>query len=219
MALLNNRPTIYRGNYFEYSDESGTTFPAGKEWRWIDLRSLRLLSDRMTHIVDTNNRTDIYVKPDGERRGQVYVYYRDLNGLYTIETMERINPLWQGDYGYVHFTYIPPGNKAYEGKNIYLFGELTNYTPNESSKMEFNEETGVYEKTLFLKQGFYNYSYISLPDKMQSNTPVSFENTEGNYWGTENDYTVLVYYRSFGGRADELLGITKLNSLLAKPGF
>jgi len=219
MALLNNRPTIYRGNYFEYSDESGTTFPAGKEWRWIDVRSLRLLSDRMVNIIDTNERTDVYVKADGERQGQVYVYYRDLNGLYTIETLEKINPNWQGDYAYVHFTFVPPGGKAYEGKSIYIFGELTNYSPDESSKMIFNEEKGIYEKTLFLKQGFYNYSYITLPDKRQKNNVLAFENTEGNYWGTENDYTVLIYYRAFGARADELIGITKLNSLLAKPGF
>ena len=219
MALLNNRPTIYRGSFFEYSDESNSTFPAGKEWRWIDLRSLRLRSDRMENIIDTNERTDIYVKPDGERQGQVYVYYRDLNGIYTVETMEKINPYWQGDYAYVHFTFVPPGGKAYEGKNIYVFGELTNYTPDESSKMTFNEEKGVYEATLFLKQGYYNYSYIALPDKKQKGAGIVFENTEGNYWGTENDYMVLIYYRAFGARADELLGITRLNSLLTKPGF
>ena len=63
-----DRPTIFRGNYYEYSDEANTTFPAGKEWRWLDLRSLRLLSDRMTSIKDndSNSRVDVYVKPDGD---------------------------------------------------------------------------------------------------------------------------------------------------------
>jgi hypothetical protein len=219
MALKNDRPTIYRGNYFEYSDEAGTVFPAGKEWRWIDLRSFRLMSDRMEKIKDTGKRADIFVKPDVERQSHVYVFYRDLNGMYTIETFEKINPYWQTDYANVHFTFIPPGNRAYEGKDIYLFGELTNYTPDESSKMVFNTETGVYEKTMFLKQGFYNYAYISLPDNKKNTSPILFENTEGNYWGTENNYTVLIYYRSFGARADELIGIARLNSLLQKPGF
>ena len=59
-----------------------TSLPAGKEWRWIDLRSLRLMSDRMGRIDSDKNRTDIYLKPDGERQQQVYVYYRDLNGRY-----------------------------------------------------------------------------------------------------------------------------------------
>ena len=156
-ALVMDRPTIFRGNYFEYSDEAGSTFPAGKEWRWLDLRSLQLLSDRVQHIVDTGKRTDIILKPDFEKKQQVYVYYQDLNGIYTIENRDGNNPYWQSDYAYTHFTFVPPGNRAYEGRNVYLFGELTQYVPGDSSRMIFNEGTGVYEKTLLLKQGYYNY--------------------------------------------------------------
>jgi hypothetical protein len=209
-ASFIDRPTIFRGNYYEYSDEQTTTFPAGKEWRWIDLRSLRLMSDRMQRIVDTSRDIDVYIKPDADRRQQVYIYYRDIDGIYTIENMDSNNPYWQSDYANVHFTYYPAGNRPFEGKNVYVFGELTNYTPDESSRMIFNDSTGAYEKTLLLKQGYYNYSYVTLPDKKQE--PVSYESTEGNYWGTENNYMVLVYYRPFGARADELIGYTKTNS-------
>jgi len=214
-AVYLNRPTIFRGNYFEYNDEALASFPAGREWRWIDLRSLRLMSDRMQNIEKKGKITEVYVKPDGNRQQQLYVYYRDLNGLFTIETSENINPYWQTDYANVHFSFFPPGNRPFEGKNIYLYGELTNYSPDDSSKMVFNEERGAYEKTLFLKQGYYNYSYVTLPDKPNSEH-FSFENTEGNYWGTENSYTVLVYYRAFGSRADELIGYTTLNSFFQK---
>jgi len=215
-ALMINRPTIFRGNYYEYSDEDATVFAAGKEWRWIDLRSLRLMSDRMQRIVDTSNRTDVYIKPDGERRQQVYVYYRDLDGIYTIENIDGNNPYWQGDYAYVHFSFFPAGNRPYEGKSIYLFGELTNYSQDDSSRMIFNEEKGAYEKTVLLKQGYYNYSYVTLTDKKQSSNIASFENTEGNYWGTENSYMVMVYYRPFGARSDELIGFTRLSSVFQR---
>ncbi len=213
-ASLLDRPTVFRGNYYEYSDEENTTFQSGKEWRWIDLRSLRLMSDRMTKIVDndTSNRVDVYVKPDGERRQQLYIYYRDFNGIYTVENRDNSNALWQSDYAWVHFTYVPPGNRAYEGKSVYLFGELTNYLQDENSKMIFNEEKGVYERALYLKQGYYNYSYVTLTDKKQAGVQALYENTEGNYWGTENSYMVLVYFRNFGARADELIGFTKINS-------
>jgi Domain of unknown function (DUF5103) len=215
-GLYLSRPTIYRGNYYEYSDENSTSMPAGKEWRWIDLRSLRLMSDRMGRIESGKNRTDIFLKPDGERQQQLYVYYQDLNGRYVIETSEDINPLWQTDYAYVHFSYFPPGNKPYAGRDIYILGELTNYATDESSKMVFNAEKGAYEKTLLLKQGFYNYSYVTLPENKQQGQILSFENTEGNYWSTENLYMVLVYYRPFGGRADELIGYTTISSLFQK---
>ena len=51
-AAIVNRPTIYRGNYYEYNDDA-TTFPAGREWRWVDLRSMRLMGDRVQKIIDT----------------------------------------------------------------------------------------------------------------------------------------------------------------------
>ncbi len=209
-----DRPTIFRGNYFEYSDEENTSFQAGKEWRWIDLRSLRLMSERMDKLMDSDssNRVDVYVKPDGERRQQLYVYYRDYNGIFTIENRDNANPYWQSDYAWTHFTFIPPGNRAYEGKSVYLFGELTNYEQDDRSKMIFNEEKGIYEKELYLKQGYYNYSYVTLTDKKQPGVFPSLENTEGNFWGTENGYMVMVYYRPFGARADELIGFARLNS-------
>lgn len=216
-AIYLNRPNIMRGNYFEYNDEMATSFAAGKEWRWIDLRSIRLMSERMTRLDKQATRTDVYVKPDGERQQQVYFYYRDINGLFTIETTDNVNPFWQSDYAYVHFSFFPPGNRQYPERDVYIFGELSNYSLNENSMMEFNEEKGAYEKTLFLKQGFYNYSYVTLPAKKSDET-FSYEFTEGNYWGTENSYQVLVYYRSFGSRADELIGFSTLNSIFQRPG-
>ena len=135
-----------------------------------------------------------------------------------MENNDGDNPYWQSDYANVHFSFFPPGNRPYEGKSIYLFGELTNYSADESSRMIFNEERGAYEKALLLKQGYYNYSYVTMMDKKQSdnNNTMSFENTEGNYWGTENNYMVLVYYRSFGARVDELIGFARLNSIFQR---
>lgn len=166
----------------------------------------------MQRLEKNGKITEVYIKPDGERQKQPYIYYRDLDGIFTIETTDNINPYWQTDYARVHFSYFPPGNRPYEGKNIYIYGALTNYSPDDSSKMIFNPDRGAYERTLFLKQGYYNYSYVTLPDK-PSDEPVSVENTEGNYWGTENSYMILVYYRAFGSRADELIGFTMVSSI------
>ncbi len=213
-ASLIDRPTLFRGNYYEYSDEALTGFPATKEWRWADLRSFRLRSDRVQKIVDsdTSSRTDIYINPDVDRRQQIYMYYRDINGLFTSENQDNGNAYWQADYAWVHFTYVPPGNQPVQGRKLYVFGELTQYQPDESSRMEFNAAKGVYEKALYLKQGYYNYSYVTLPDQPQRGVAAIPENAEGNYWGTENSYMVLVYFRPFGARADELVGFSQVNS-------
>ena len=118
----------------------------------------------------------------------------------SIETTDNVNPYWQSDYAYVHFSYFPPGNKPYEGKDIYMFGELTNYGTDEASKMIFNAEKGAYEKTLFLKQGFYNYSYVTLPEKQQAGNLFHLKIQKAITGAPRMPIWCLVYFRPFGGR-------------------
>jgi hypothetical protein len=78
--------------------------------------------------------------------------------------------------------------------------------------MGYNSTKGVYEKTFYLKQGYYSYTYVTR-DSKNKNSNAQTEQTDGNYWETENDYTVLIYYRSLSGRHDELIGVANVNSL------
>ncbi len=208
-----DRPTLFQGNYYEYNEEEISNFPAGQEWRWVDLRSFRLRSERVKQIIDsdTSTRTDVFINPDSDRGKQLYLYYRDINGHWLQENRDNPNPFLQGEYAWVHFTFIPPGRQPYQGREIFVYGELTGYELKEENRMVFDIEQGVYTKALFLKQGFYNYAYLTLNSMRKEEEP-SLENTEGNYWGTENQYTVLVYFRPFGARADELIGQTTLRS-------
>jgi hypothetical protein len=84
--------------------------------------------------------------------------------------------------------------------------------------MVYNTETGAYERSLFLKQGYYDYCYATIDRNDKKRLP-SFDFTEGNYWETENNYTILVYYRQLAGRADELVGIATVNSLTGRQGL
>ena len=224
VILQNNRwdnsqkdivPTFVRGNMLDYSTENNCNFPGGKEWRWLDLRSLRLQSDRVDSGHYTKKSTELFLKPDIDRGGQKYVYYRDLNGMYSAETYETINPYWQADYATVHFSFSPPGGTEYADKDIYLAGQLTDYEFSNSTKMTFNAERSMYEADLFLKQGYYNYTYIAV-DKNRSSQKTDLE---GDYWETENSYTILMYYRSFTDRSDQLIGVSKINSRNDRPGI
>lgn len=216
-SLELNHPTIYRGNYYEYNDEAYTTLPAAKEFRWLDMRSLRLLSDRMQRMDTRKDTTEVFVKNEATRSSQVYVYLRDYNGSYTIESLDNVNPFWQAEYANVHFSYAPPSNQPFEGRDVYVFGELTEWATNGNGKMTFNKDKGVYEANLFLKQGYYNYMYVTLPTDKPGYP--DFSVTEGNYWGTENAYTVLVYYRPFGAQADELIGSAFISSIFQRNGI
>ena len=224
-VLQNNRwdnclhdltPSLMRNNYYEYNVENQCVMPGGKEWRWLDLRSFRLLSDRVKNQENTNNSWNLFVTPEFPRPAQRYIYFRDNNGMYIIEMLETLNPYWNGDYAKVHFSFQPNEKAPYPGQDISIFGEMTNYGKEDSSKMHWNEETQAYETMLFLKQGYYNYMY-ALSDKKDPQHRYSTDITEGNSWETENQYTVLVYFRDLGGRFDQLVGIAHLSSMLNRP--
>ena len=224
LILQNNRwdnaqgnvpPTFIRGNTLEYNNENNYFFAAGKEWRWLDLRSFSLQSERVERAEYSKTATKIFVKPDIDRSSQQYVYYRDLNGLYQVTTYESINPYWQGDFATVQFSYVSPNRLPYPDKDLYLIGQLTDYKINPSSKMQFNSEKGVYEGSQFLKQGYYSYGYLLV----EKNDPSKKLEMDGNYWETENTYTILVYYKSFTDQADQLIGIGKIGTRSDRPGI
>jgi len=212
-AITNIQPSFMRENIFEYNGEQDCIFPAGKEYRWLDLRSFRFESDRVARKDESHNPIDIYVKPDATRVNQRYLFFKDLNGWYDIVTTDLVNNWWQTGYAKIHFTYVPENNQPYAGEDIFILGEFTGNDVNNENKMEYNAEKGVYEKTLLLKQGYYAYTYVTRNNK-DKKAKTSFEITDGNYWETENTYTLFVYYRSFSGRHDELIGFTTSNSKL-----
>lgn len=208
-------PTYTRGNTLEYNSENIAVFEGGKEWRWLDLRSFRLQSDRVETAKYSTDRTDIFLKPDADRRAQRYVYFPDYNGMYNISTTESINPSWQGDYASVYFTYIPPNGLPYSSADLYLSAAFTGYAKTDQWKMKYNADKGVYEITAFLKQGYYNYEYL-LKEQGGERKETRME---GNYWETENNYTVFLYYKSFTDRSEQLIGISQINSRRDRPGF
>lgn len=204
-------PSFIRGNNIEYNAEQDCLFPAGKEYRWIDLRSLRFASDRIDRISRTSVPVTVYAKTDAIRTGLGYLWYRDLNGFFEISTTESINPWWQSDYAEVEFT-LATNNRQPLKQPVYLLGDFTGNQLSDSSLMEFDERKSVYYKRLTLKQGFYSYQYV-VKEGTGQNVTASYDYTEGNYWETENNYTILVYYRPFGGRHDELVGIRQISSI------
>jgi hypothetical protein len=215
IAINNIQPTFFSGNNLQYNRDDDFIFPGGKEWRWIDLQSFRYQSDRIQRAVYNKTSTEILARPDKEMSQLPFYYYKDYNGFFYIQTTESINPFWQTDYANVRFSFVPSQNIPFPDKDVYILGKLTDYKLNDSTKMKFNAERGMYEASVFLKQGFYNYAYITI-DRNDARKIPSFEFTEGNHTETENDYIVLVYFRELGGRADQLVGMVRLNTLIGR---
>jgi hypothetical protein len=214
-AQKNIMPTFLRGNILEYNQEQAGVFAAGREWRWLDLRSFRLLSDRIESGVYNPEEQRMSLKTDYDRTPERYVYFPDYNGGFNISTYESINPLWQGDYANIRFRFAKKDGNPYSGEDIYVVGGFTDFNLSPKWKMLYNPESGFYELETRMKQGYYNYAFWA----QSTSDPTQIRALEGNYWETENTYTILLYYKSFTDRCDQLIGMSTINSRTDKPGF
>jgi hypothetical protein len=211
-AITGIQPTFMRGNIYEYSNDNNLVFPGGRDYRWVDLRSFRFQSERVDSADLNTQPFTVWLKPDPQRTNMTYIAYVDLNGSYEVSATDVNNPWWQGDYANVHFIFVPQNLNEFANKQVFLIGELaTGNCDDGRCLMDYNADKKIYEKTLRLKQGYYYYAYATraLNDKQNA---TGTADTEGDYSETENTYTVLVYYRSFSDRADELVGAITVDS-------
>ena len=67
----------------------------------------------------------------------------------------------------------------------------------------------LYRTAILLKQGFYNYKYVVV----DQDATIDEGAISGNFYQTENNYKVLVYYRDLGARYDKIIGFGEANSV------
>jgi len=76
-AKVNIPPTFIRSNMLEFSNENDLVFPAGKEFRWADLRSYHYQSERVKRADLLPGNINVYLQPDPERTGMRYFKFTD----------------------------------------------------------------------------------------------------------------------------------------------
>ena len=112
----------------------------------------------------------------------------------------------EADYCMIHFSL-----ENYEDlgdRKIYVIGNFNNYRLDNKSELVYDANSGLYKNTSLIKQGFVNYKFITL-----TNNKVDHSLIDGNFHQTENEYTVIVYYRDIGARYDKVIGIGNANSI------
>lgn len=220
-AVHQIQPTFIRGKTYEYNGDQYLLFESGKEYRWMDLRSFRFQSERIQSIDATDQPFKVVAKKDISRTDVQYLPYEDHNGSFQITASESIQPAWQGDYGWVKFRYQPKAVTQQQPgqQQIYLLGQFNQYRRSPGSLMSYNLQKHQYEISVLLKQGYYDYLYAAVPDEHAENDrpaqitgAISTRDTEGGYWETENEYTILVYYQGFADRAPQLVAAISVNS-------
>ncbi len=211
-AIYGIKPVFIGEELLSFNNNLRIVFPSMKEYRELDIRTLRYRTERVRAIDIRDSTNIVYLMPDGMRQLENYRYEGDgdLNGKFVVDIQEGRHEDLEADYVDVNF-FLPFQNKISNG-SFYVVGAFNNYEISETNRLKYDAVQHNYEVSLTLKQGFYNYMYVFVPD--EDKTIKDHTLTEGNYYDTENDYTIYVYYRSFGQRYDELIGVSFINSRL-----
>jgi len=204
-ALYNIPPQFTIGTELVYKYDFETSFFGGNEFLNFDTKDLRAPSSEISHI-DLDDIYQHYLFSDRLRYDVPYTYYPDVNGDFIVRTLQGDDISREAEYTDVHFSL--PYDEVLGLDNVYIFGKHNNYDLSEENKLVYNDENGMMEGTLKLKQGFYNYKYIV----QKEDGLIDLNTISGNYHFTENNYLILVYYRNFGDLYDSIIGVGSANS-------
>jgi len=204
-AVYNIKPQFTIGNSLVYKYDTETSFYGGNEYYNFDTKDLRAPSAAIARI----ELTDIYqhyLFANLYRNNRPYTYFPDVNGDFVIRTLQGEDNSREAEYSKVHFKL--PYKPELGFKNVYIYGKYNNYSLNDENKMIYNEDTGYMEAAIEMKQGFYNYKFVTKNDE----EIIDLNVIGGNFHFTENNYTIIVYFRNFGDVYDSIIGIGSANS-------
>lgn len=205
-AITDLEPQYILANELTYRYTEASSFFGGNEFLSFENKEIRAANNGVQYI-RLEDLYQTYLYTNTSRANQKYTYNPDLNGNFFINALNSDQPETEADYAWVHFALQYP--KLEEGSHIYVFGNFNNYEIEDATKLEYYEEEGVYSKAILLKQGYYNYKYAIVNNKGDVNQYT----IGGNFWQTENNYKVLVYYRELGARYDKIIGLGEINSV------
>jgi len=207
-AITNLKPAYIRDNVLDYDYNKENVFHGGNEFRYFDIRTTRLTGENVQKITFIRPYYHITLLPDEIRGNKKFMPYKEMDGNYTIESQDRITDAdTECDYMFVHFYLKMPAPLM--GGTVNVFGALTGWTADKSNEMKWDFKESAYHLSMQLKQGYYNFQYIYVPDGAKQYDSV---NLEGSFFLTENDYQIFAYYRDITSRYDRLVGYITLNS-------
>lgn len=207
-AVLNPQPDYITPTGLQWEHCRDLIFPAGNEFRKFEMTTLKHGGIGMDNIRWFDPYYHATLLTDEPCRN--FVYDEEQNGSYYINDIDHADPAVEADYVFVHFSLqAPPDLKG----RIYLNGEFTADHFGPEYLMQYNSESGLYENTQLLKLGYYNYQYLY---QSTSGKSLSTAEIQGDFFQTENRYTIFAYYSQRGSRYDRLIGLSDFQFSLTK---
>lgn len=205
-AITNLKPLFTIGNQLIYKYDTETSFWGGNEFLFFENKDIRAANTGVRSI-ELKDIYHNYLYTNVRRAHRPYTYNPDINGNFLITNVDAVDPRLESDYAWIYFSL--QHDDALVDKTIHVYGNFNNYAIDETTKLTFDAKNNIYSCSLLLKQGFYNYKYIVV----NNDNSIDEGAISGNFYETENNYKVLVYYKDLGARYDRIIGFGEGSSI------
>ena len=207
-AAIGIKPTYVYPDKSSYANNEKLVFESGNQYLRINTSSFTNRPEKTKTVYREDEMYVVTLHEDTQRDVKNYSQDEDLHGeKYIYLERESDNPTIEADYAVVNFFLKWP--QYMFGKDVYILGALTDWHIDESSKMEYDPERKGYKRSLLLKQGYYDYMY-AVRDNATGVTSVVPVN--GDFWETNNMYTIFVYMFDPTENYDKLIGYSVIKA-------
>lgn len=192
------KPNINKATGLEWTHRDDFIFAAGNEYHKFEILNVNQSGMNVDHMrwFEPYHHATLWINDVPHS----YLSAQDNNGVFYPRTQDQESNSTQSEYVIVHFTLESPCLE----QDVYVSGQWSNSEADPVCQMHYNDEYGYYEAAILLKQGYYEYQYITEDG--------STLNTMGDFWQTENEYQTFIYYRETGGRYDRIVGYQCINT-------
>lgn len=200
---------VLPGRIVRWEHAQQLIFPAGNVYRSFEQLNMRVAGTRVEAFNWHPPYYHATLFPDEVRRN--YLLREDRNGTAVIRNTDNRDNDTESDYLFVHFTLE---SEQIPNAEVYVSGRWTTGGLIPEYRMTYRPERHAYEAALLLKQGYYNYIYLTVP---RDETAVrdlrrvgQTAPTEGDFYQTRNTYTAYIYGTFPTDRYDRLVGVATL---------
>lgn len=208
-AKFGLKPKYVKDQQIIYTNDQENVFNGGNEFRNVNIKSLKYHSERVAQIKQDSLINHVILLPDEKRSFKAYATETDINGNFVIKSEDAVNKNSETEADYCTVSFFLPCNEVFTDGNLYIFGAFNDWKCNAGNKLTYDAKRMGYSGSLHLKQGYYNYEYALLKD---DSNELDETVIEGSHSVTENEYTILAYYRFPGTFYDQLILVKQINS-------
>ena len=179
-------PSYLRGDVLTFEHDPALTFSGADHWRSADLKSTRYRALGISRLARSSDGWSFKLNTAKSRRFNMQSGQPDLHGAFMIHNDEFSDVETSSEYVDVHFAleHQAFGNSSVQ--DVYVFGALSDWTFPETHRMAYIPDEQMYRLTLRLKQGYYDFLYLTPRAE-------SLYTFEGEHAATANRYTAILY--------------------------